>query len=144
MVEEEGKEHRSGEDIEDTVPDHLRRRGDDVATLGESPTDRVGEQHEAEVSSAAKVASTENTAAGEFGSWAVGEQHIPFRGISAYQLIRTMLINIPDVEQGGHAENEVTPLVGTLHERTNESGDNEYLTHKHRGEDVGEGETGGK
>jgi hypothetical protein len=37
-----------GEDIEDTVEDHLRVGGDDVTTIGETPGDGVEEPEETE------------------------------------------------------------------------------------------------
>ena len=49
LEDEEAQEDGAGDDIEDTIPDHLRSRGDDIAALRQCPADRVGEEHECEV-----------------------------------------------------------------------------------------------
>ena len=50
----------------------------------------------------------------------------------------------PDVEQRGAAEGVETPLVGAVHEGTDEPTDDHEGTHEERGHDVREREAGGK
>lgn len=75
QVEEE--EDGAGDAVEDTVPDHLGRRGDDVGAFGEGPTDRVRQEHEREEACRGEVALLEGTAGGEGRAGAVDEQNIP-------------------------------------------------------------------
>ena len=55
-----------------------------------------------------------------------------------------MRTDIPDVEQGCDTEGEVTPLVGAVDESTNKARDDDDLSHKESGRDVGQGQTGGE
>ena len=79
MVKEEAEEDGAREDVEDTVPDHLRSGRDDIAALRESPCNGVGDQHERQVSGALQVARAEHAAASEVSSGAVREEDVPFK-----------------------------------------------------------------
>ena len=75
--EEEEQEDGAGDDIEDAVPDHLARRGDDVRALRQGPADRVGEEHEGEEGRGLDVARAEGTPCGEGAAGAMHEQDVP-------------------------------------------------------------------
>lgn len=117
---EQEQEHRSSEDIEDTVPDHLGRYGDDVAALCAGPCDRVGDKHKGEVSCADEVSGAEGFTGGECRAWCVPEE------------------DVPNVEESGYAEDVVAPLVVAVYECADETGDDEEDTHVEGGHDVGE------
>lgn len=77
--EEEEQEDGAGDNVEDTVPDHLGCGGDDVGALGASPADRVGDQHEGEEARSLDVAAAEGTVGGEGGAQALDEERVPER-----------------------------------------------------------------
>ena len=77
LPEEEEQEERARDDVEDAVPDHLRRRRDDVRALGHGPADRVREEHEAQEACRDEVAAREGAAGRERRAWAVDEEDIP-------------------------------------------------------------------
>lgn len=76
-VEEEEQEDGTGDDIEDAVPDHLGRGGDDVRAFGARPADGVGDEHEGEVARGEEVALAEGAFRGEGAAGRVPEQDIP-------------------------------------------------------------------
>lgn len=53
-------------------------------------------------------------------------------------------MNIPDVEQRHAPQDEVSPLVAADNQRADEATNDKHPGHEHGGEDVGEGEAGGK
>lgn len=59
LPEEDEEEHRASKEIEDAVPNHLGRDGDDITTLSTSPGDRVGDKHEGEEACTGEVARAE-------------------------------------------------------------------------------------
>ena len=79
LPQEEEEEDGAGDAVEDAVPDHLGRRGDDVGALGEGPADGVRQEHEREEAGRGEVALLEGTAGGEGRAGAVDEQDIPRR-----------------------------------------------------------------
>ena len=76
-VEEE--EEWTSDYIEDTVPYHLGRGGDDVRTLRTRPTDGVGNEHEREVGGGHEVALLAGALLGEGPAGRVPEQDVPDR-----------------------------------------------------------------
>ena len=76
-IEEEEEEQRAGDDVEDAVPDHLARRGDDVRTLGARPADRVGDEHEGEVARGEDVALAERAFLSEGAARCVHQEDVP-------------------------------------------------------------------
>lgn len=87
LPEEEEQEDRACDYIQNTVPYHLGRRGDDIGALRKSPTDGVREQHECEVRRGQDVAGTKSTFLGEGPAWCVPEQDIPEKIVSHGALI---------------------------------------------------------
>ena len=77
LEEEKQEEDGSSEDIEDTVPDHLRGRRDDVGTLGTCPADRVGEEEERKKGGAEAVTAVESAVGSEGCAGSVPKEHIP-------------------------------------------------------------------
>lgn len=77
LEEEKQEEDGSSEDIEDTVPDHLRGRRDDVGTLGTCPADRVGEEEEGKKGGAEAVTAVESAVGSEGCAGSVPKKHIP-------------------------------------------------------------------
>jgi len=126
LEEEEQQEDGAGNAIEDSVPDHLGRGSNDVASFGQGPADRVCQEHESEERRGHKVSSTEGTAGSESRAWTVPEE------------------DIPDVEKRGRAEGEEAPLVGTLHQRTDETTYHQEDSHEQGGKDIREGESSGQ
>jgi hypothetical protein len=112
-----------GEEIEDTVEDHLGIRRDDVGTVGETPSDGVEEPEEGE----------ESGRAGEGSSVACAEDAGGLSGGTSKQP--------PDVEEGGASKGVETPLVGRLDEGSDETGDDHDQVEEDEGDDVRQGET---
>lgn len=77
LEEEDAQEDGDGEDVEDTVPDHLGGDRDDVTALGTTPRDRVGDEHEGEVARGLVVPHTERLARGELRAGSVPEEDEP-------------------------------------------------------------------
>ena len=77
LEEEKQEEDGSSEDIEDTVPDHLRGRRDDVGTLGTCPADWVGEEEEGKEGGAEAVTAVESAVGSEGCAGSVPKEHIP-------------------------------------------------------------------
>lgn len=82
LEEEEEQEDRACDHVEDAVPDHLGRRGDDVGALGERPADRVREEHEGEEARGEHVARLERAAGREGRARAVHQEGVPGDGMS--------------------------------------------------------------
>lgn len=77
LPEEKEQEEGARDDIEDTVPDHLRAGRDDVRALGESPADRIGDEHEREVCGGEKVALAEGACFSECAAGCLPEEGEP-------------------------------------------------------------------
>lgn len=92
--EEERTEDGLGHDVEDTVEDGLGVGGDDVAALAETPGDRVHEPEE-HGPAATDQEGARDVFAESGGVLACHPDHLP-----------------EDEEEGHHAEDEVSPLVG--------------------------------
>jgi len=123
---EESAEDRLGDQIEDTIEDSLRIRRDDIATLTDTPGDRVQDPKEG----------GERAAHGEAAADILTENV----GVTAA---------LPDkdpnnVEESSAAEGEVTPLVGTTDESTNKTGDNHDFINENDEEDSRPGKSGGQ
>lgn len=115
-----------GDQIEDTVGDHLRVWRDDVATVGNTPDDGVDEPDNREEDG--------GRGEGSLVSWAKGG------GRSSSWADE----NPPDVEQSGATKGEETPFVGRLDEGTDKTGDNHDKVEEDEGDNVREWETGGE
>lgn len=77
MPEEVEEEHGTREEVQDTVPDHLRRRLDDISSLGACPADRVEDEQEREPTRGLEIARTQGTVGRESGAGAMPEERIP-------------------------------------------------------------------
>lgn len=75
--EEAEEEDGASEEVEDTVPDHFSRGGDDIAALGASPADEVEREEEGEIAGAAEVSCAHDTTCGKGRAPAVPEENIP-------------------------------------------------------------------
>jgi hypothetical protein len=79
LPEEQKQEDRAGENVEDAVPDHLKRDRDNVAALGTSLRGRVGDQHEGQVACTDEVPDAKGAADGEGTVGCVPEEDKPKR-----------------------------------------------------------------
>lgn len=77
LEEEEEEEDGAGDHVQDAVPDHLGRRGDDIAALGQGPADGVGEEHEGQEARGHEVARLEGTRSGESRAGGVDQEGVP-------------------------------------------------------------------
>lgn len=77
LPQEDEEETRPREDIEDAVPDHLARGGNDVSALAACPADRVGDEHEGEVRRRDAVALADGAACGESRARCMPEEDVP-------------------------------------------------------------------
>lgn len=94
-----------GEEIEDTVEDHLRGGGDDVSSIGDTPGDRVEEPEGREDDGRGHVGLVEVRAEAS-GRGATGTEE-----------------DDPDTDEGGATEGEESPLVDGGNESTDETSD---------------------
>lgn len=115
-----------GQDVEDTVEDHLRVGGDDVSTVRKTPGDWVKEPEERE----------DGGGQGE-GRLVTGTEDTSRRSGRSSE-------NPPDVEEGDTSEDEETPLVLGLDETTDKTSDDHDNVEEDKGDDVGKGEAGGE
>jgi hypothetical protein len=124
--DEESTEDRLGDQIKDTIEDSLRVGGDNVATLADTPGERVQDPED----------SGERTAQGEATTDILAENI----GVTT-----ALPDEDPDdVEESKAAEGEVTPLVGATDESANETGDNHDFIDEDDEEDSGPGKGGGQ
>jgi len=121
--DEESTEDRLGQEIQDTVEDSLRVRGNDVSTLRKSPGDWVDEPEEDGPGSADEVGAV-NFATDGSGVSAADEDDV-----------------VGNEEESGTAEGEVSPLVAGGDEGTNETGDDHDFVQEDSVEDGGPWET---
>ncbi len=126
LPKEEEQEHRPSNDIEDTVPDHLARRGDNIRALAQRSTDGVGDEHERHVGRGHYVSLLQCAALGEGTAGRLPEK------------------DEPDVDEGGGAKDVVAPFVGGGDECADEAHDDEEGADEGGGYYVGERETGGE
>ena len=82
LPKEEEQEERTCDDIEDTVPDHLRGDGYDVGTLSARPRDGVGDEHEGEVARGEDVALAERAFLSEGAARCVHQEDVPVGVVS--------------------------------------------------------------
>jgi hypothetical protein len=107
--DEKSAEDGLGKDIEDTVEDSFRVRGDNVPTLGQAPSDGVQEP-ETDCPDAANGVSPID----------VGTEHA--------SVAATFEDNGPgDKEEGNAAEDEIAPFVGALDQGPDQASDNHDL-----------------
>lgn len=123
LPEEEEQEEGARDNIEDTVPDHLRARRDDVRALSESPADRVSDEHEREVCGGKNVALAERASLGERAAGCLPEEGEPNEISSELKCAATESWDIPDVDESTSTEDIVTPLVVAGHQCTNQAAD---------------------
>jgi len=121
--DEESTEDRLGQEIQDTVEDSLRVRGEDVSTLRKSPGDWVDEPKEDGPASTEEVGTVDFATDGS-GVLATDDDDV-----------------VGDEEESSTAEDEVTPLVARDDEGTNETGDDHDFVHEDGVEDGGPWET---
>ena len=107
--DEEGTEDRLGQEVKDAVEDGLRVWRDDVATLGNTPSDRVQDPEECSEGSAHQECALDILA------------EVP--GVRAR--LPDQLVN--DVDEGEVAESEVSPLVLGGDECADKTGDDHNL-----------------
>jgi hypothetical protein len=124
--DEKSTEDRLGDQIEDTVEDCLRVRRDDVATLADTPGERVQDPEKSGERTAQSEATTDILAENVGVTAALPDE------------------DPDDVEESKAAEGEVTPLVGATDEGTNETGNNHDFINKNDEEDSGPGKSGGQ
>jgi len=121
---EESTEDRLGDQIEDTIEDSLRIRRDDIATLTDTPGDRVQDPKEG----------GERAAHGEAAADILTENV----GVTA-----ALPDKDPDnVEESSAAEGKVAPLVRATDESTDETSDNHDFIDENDKEDSGPGKSG--
>lgn len=113
-----------GDDIKDTVKDHLAVSADDVATISKTPSDRVEKPDEGKVDGRTHVGSL------EFGTEA------------GSRLEGRAKQDPPNVDESGATKGKVTPLVDRDNKRTDETGDDHDLVKEDQGDDVRKRETG--
>jgi len=113
-----------GENVEDTVEDHLGVRGDSVGTIGKSPCDGVEEPENGE-----------DDGGGHVGLGVVGTE-LGNRGTSVDEE------DLPDTDEGEASETEESPLVAIGHKGTDESSDDHDDVEEEEVEGLGERETG--
>jgi hypothetical protein len=122
--DEESTEDRLGDQIKDTVEDSLRVGRDDVATLTDTPGERVQDPED----------SGERAAQGEAAADILAENV----GVTT-----ALPDEDPDdVEESKAAEGEVTPLVGATDESANETSNNHNFIDENDEEDSGPGKGG--
>lgn len=77
LEEEEEEEHRACKNVEDAVPDHLGRDGDDVTALGAAPGDGVEEKEEGQVERREAVAGPDRSTDSDGRAGPVPKQGVP-------------------------------------------------------------------
>jgi len=113
-----------GEEVEDTVEDHLGGRSDEVTSISDTPGDRVKEPE-----------SREDDGRGEVGLGEVGTE-TSGRGATGNEE------HIPDDDEGSATEGEESPLVDGLNKGTDKAGDDHDNIKEDKDEDLREGKTG--
>jgi hypothetical protein len=124
--DEESTEARLGQEIENTVEDGLRVGRDDVATLANSPRNRVQDPQES----------------GERSAVEEGLLNITSVGAGMGARFPNQLVH--DINERKTTEREVSPLVPGLDKSSNKTGDNHNLIDNDGPENSGPWHTSGK
>lgn len=125
VVAEDEQEAKDGlgEDIQDTVEDGLGVGVDDIAALGQAPGDRVQEPQEEGQHATLHERALDGSP----------------KGIRMTATINGKLVG--DEEEGGRAEGEVSPLVGSLGQGADQAADDHDLVGEDGDQDGGPGES---
>ena len=116
-------EHRLGEDIEDTVKDHLGIREDNVSSIGETPCDRVKQPKKRQDGGGSSEGFLEVGANDTCRSSSGTEQDPPY------------------VEEGETTEDVETPLIGGFDQSSDQTGDDHDEIEEGESDDVGQGKS---
>ena len=143
LPQEQEKEDGSGEDVENTVPDHFRGNRNDVSSFRTCPCDRIEQEEEGKVTRGNDVTATKGAASCKGRAGAMPEQYMPIKGLFMSDAVECGT-NIPYVEQRHHSEDVITPLIGARYQSGNETCDDKDDAHEESREDVGQRETGGQ
>ena len=114
--EQKSTEDRLGHHIENSIENSLGIRMDDVASLGNTPSNRVQEPQTDGQDTASQI------------------DPVDSRTKSLGVLARHEHQDIHDVQEGNHAEGEETPLVARRDKRTNKTSSDHDLVHQDRDE----------